>query len=113
MFTHPKSKKLKTDLSQSRASLCLLTRKAKAQDRSFLIKNLTLFTHPEAKAQDRSFSVKNLTLFTHPKSKSPRLIFLSQEPYVAYSPEKAKAQDRSFLIKNLSLVTHPKAEAQD
>ena len=120
-----------SDLTKLGSTFCLLTRKAKssrpiflsqephfvyspekakAQDRSFLIKNLTLFTHPEAKAQDRSFLIKNLTLFTHPKDKSSRSIFLSQEPYVAYSPEKAKAQDRSFLIKNLSLVTHPKRQ---
>ena len=72
----PERQKLKIDLSQSRTSLCLLTRKAKAQD--------------------RSFSVKNLTLFTHPKGKSSGSIFLSQEPYVAYSPKSRNS--RSILL---------------
>ena len=66
----PEKQKPKIDLSQSRTSLCLLTRKTKAQDRSFL--------------------VKNLTLFTHPKGKSPRSIFLNQEPHFVYSPERQK-----------------------
>ena len=99
------------DLNNLGSTHWLLTRKTKAQDRSFLIKNLTLLTHPKdkrprsiflsqephfvyspekAKAQDRSFLVKNLTLFTHPKDKSPRSIFLSQEPHFVYSPERQK-----------------------
>ena len=65
------------------------------------------------------------------KAKSSRSIFLSQEPYVVYSPEKqkpkidlsqsraslclltrkTKAQDRSFLVKSLTLFTHPKGKS--
>ena len=99
-----------SDLTKRGSTFCLLTRKTKGQD--------------------RSFSVKNLSLLTHPKGKSPRSIFLNQEPFFVYSPEKqklkidlsqsraslclltrkAKAQDRSFLIKNLTLLTHPKGK---
>ena len=100
-----------SDLTKRGSTFCLLTRKAKAQDRSFSVKSLTLFTHPKAEAQDQSLLVKNLTLFTHPKGKSSRSIFLNQEPHVVYSPERQKAQDRSFSVKNLSLFTHPKGKS--
>ena len=120
-----------SDLTKLGSTFCLLTRKAKSSRPIFLSQEPHFVYSPEkAKAQDRSFLIKNLTLFTHPKGKSPRSIFLNQEPHFVYSPEKqkpkidlsqsrtslclltrkTKAQDRSFLVKSLMLLIHPKRQ---